>query len=95
MRVQAHHGPQHADDIAGIQAALDIANGGYEVILVDGHHPSIRRDPQLAWAGERGHRGRAERGLTSAGRKGRGMRRRGIGTEKNRPSIRSHANRGK
>ena len=67
----------------------------YEVILVDGHHPAIQRDRQLSWVGERGHRGRAERGLTSAGRKGRGMRRRGIGTEKNRPSIRSHANRGK
>ena len=67
----------------------------YEVILVDGHHPAIRTDPHLSWVAERGHRGRAERGLTSAGRKGRGMRRRGIGTEKNRPSIRSHANRGK
>ena len=65
----------------------------YEVILVDGHHPSVERDPQLSIVGQ--HRGRAERGLTSAGRKGRGMRWRGIGAEKNRPSIRSHANRGK
>ena len=40
-------------------------------------------------------RGRAERGKTSAGQKGRGMRRKGRGTEKNRPSLRSHANRGK
>ena len=67
----------------------------YEVILVDGHHPAIRSDKQLAWMAEPTHRGRAERGKTSAGRQGRGMRTRGRGTEKTRPSIRSHANRGK
>jgi large subunit ribosomal protein L15e len=67
----------------------------YEVILVDGHHPSIRADRNLAWVAETTHRGRAERGKTSAGRKGRGMATRGKGTEKTRPSIRSHANQGK
>lgn len=67
----------------------------YEVILVDGHHPVIKSDPQLAWVGDTVHRGRAERGKTAAGRKGRGMRTRGRGTEKTRPSIRSHANQGK
>ena len=67
----------------------------YEVILVDGHHPSIRADRNLAWMAETTHRGRAERGKTSAGRKGRGMATRGKGTEKTRPSIRSHANQGK
>jgi large subunit ribosomal protein L15e len=67
----------------------------YEVILVDGHHPSIQADSNLAWMAESTHRGRAERGKTSAGRKGRGMATRGKGTEKTRPSIRSHANQGK
>ncbi|MGA2104234.1 50S ribosomal protein L15e [Methanoregula sp.] len=67
----------------------------YEVILVDGHHPVIQSDANLAWVGNPTHRGRAERGKTSAGRKGRGMRTRGRGTEKTRPSIRSHANQGK
>ncbi len=67
----------------------------YEVILVDGHHPAIRRDRRLAWIAEPVHRGRAERGKTSAGKRGRGMQKRGRGTEKTRPSIRSHANRGK
>jgi large subunit ribosomal protein L15e len=67
----------------------------YEVIMVDGHHPSIRADKNLAWMANATHRGRAERGKTSAGRKGRGMRCKGIGTEKCRPSIRSHANQGK
>ena len=67
----------------------------YEVILVDGHHPSIQSDKNLAWLANPTHRGRAERVKTSAGRKGRGMRTRGRGTEKTRPSIRSHANQGK
>jgi large subunit ribosomal protein L15e len=67
----------------------------YEVILVDGHHPSIRADKNLAWMANATHRGRAERGKTQAGLKGRGMLTRGKGTEKTRPSIRSHANQGK
>ncbi|HUU75236.1 MAG TPA: 50S ribosomal protein L15e [Methanoregulaceae archaeon] len=67
----------------------------FEVILVDGHHPAIKSDPKLSWIGEKENRGRAERGKTSAGRKGRGMRCRGRGTEKTRPSIRSHGNLGK
>ncbi|NLM30408.1 MAG: 50S ribosomal protein L15e [Methanomicrobiales archaeon] len=67
----------------------------YEVILVDPHHPSVLSDKNLAWLADSAHRGRAERGKTSAGMKGRGMRTRGRGTEKTRPSIRSHANRGK
>jgi large subunit ribosomal protein L15e len=67
----------------------------FEVILVDGHHPAIKSDSQLSWIGGAEHRGRADRGKTSAGRKGRGMRTRGKGTEKTRPSIRSHGNLGK
>jgi large subunit ribosomal protein L15e len=67
----------------------------FEVILVDRHHPAIVNDKNLSWIGERTQRGRAERGKTSAGRKGRGMMTRGTGTEKTRPSIRSHGNLGK
>lgn len=67
----------------------------FEVILVDGNHPSIKADRNLAWLNNPVHRGRAERGKTSAGRKGRGMMNRGKGTEKTRPSIRSHGNLGK
>ena len=66
----------------------------FEVILVAPHHPSVRSDKNLAWLADSAPRGRAERGKTSAGMQGRGMRTRGRGTEKTRPSIRSHANRG-
>ncbi|ACV25213.1 50S ribosomal protein L15e [Methanocaldococcus fervens] len=67
----------------------------YEVILVDPYHPAIKADPQLNWLCTGKHRGRAFRGLTSAGKKGRGLRNKGIGAEKVRPSIRAHGRRGK
>lgn len=46
----------------------------YEVILVDPHHPSICNDPDVGWICEPQHRGRVFRGLTSAGKKMRGLR---------------------
>ena len=62
----------------------------YEVILVDPHCPAILADKDLKWIAEPQHRGRAFRGLTSAGKKGRGLRRKGKGAEKVRPSLRAH-----
>ncbi len=65
----------------------------YEIILVDPSHPSILADKNLSWVANPGQTKRVTRGLTSAGRKGRGLRKKGIGTEKNRPSLRAHENR--
>lgn len=67
----------------------------YEVILVDPQHPAIRSDPKVNWVANPGHRGRAFRGLTSAGKKGRGLLYKGKGAEKVRPSIGAHERRGK
>ncbi|KAA0007078.1 MAG: 50S ribosomal protein L15e [Thermoplasmata archaeon] len=67
----------------------------YEVILVDPHHPAIEKDPKINWICYPGHRGRAFRGKTSAGQKGRGLRNKGKGAEKVRPSIRAHDGKGK
>ena len=61
----------------------------YEVIMVDRSHPAVLADKDLSWIAEPQHRGRAFRGLTSAGKKGRGLRKKGKGAEKNRPSIRA------
>lgn len=79
----------------------------FEVILVDPQHPAIAKDPRTSWIstyeirGDRkiylkspAHKGRAFRGLTSAAKKSRGLRKKGIGTEKNRPSLRRHRRRG-
>lgn len=65
----------------------------HEVILVDPNHPGIQRDKNLNWIRE--GKGRVFLGKTSAGRKGRGIRYKGKGTEKTRPSLRAHGNLGK
>jgi large subunit ribosomal protein L15e len=57
----------------------------YEVILIDRSHPSALKGNE--WAAEPHNRGRAFRGLTSAGKKSRGLRRKGFGAEKARPSA--------
>ena len=46
----------------------------YEIILVDPNHPSIFTDRKLNFLCRKTHTGRASRGLTSAGKKGRGLR---------------------
>ena len=56
----------------------------YEVILVERNHPVVLADPALAGIAKQ--RGRAQRGLTSSGRKSRGLRGKGFGYEKSRPS---------
>lgn len=46
----------------------------YEVILVDRSHPAVLSDPELNWIARPANRGRVFRGLTSAGKKMRGLR---------------------
>jgi large subunit ribosomal protein L15e len=58
----------------------------FEVILVDPDHPEILADPKIAWISAPAERGRVYRGLTSAGTEGRGLRWKGKGTERFRPS---------
>ena len=68
----------------------DGGNKYFEVILVDSSAPEILADRQLGWIAETTHRGRAERGKTSAGKKHRALRGKGKGYEKSRPSLRAH-----
>lgn len=56
----------------------------YEVILVDRTHPQILADQKINWICDK--KNRAARGLTSAARKSRGLRHKGKGAEKLRPS---------
>jgi large subunit ribosomal protein L15e len=58
----------------------------YEVILVDKSHPQVVSDKSLSWISRPQHKGRVFRGLTSAGTKSRGLRNKGKGAEKLRPS---------
>ena len=59
----------------------------YEVILVDPSHNAIRNDPRINWIAEGPHKHRETRGLTSIGKKHRGLRRKGHHAQKLRPSI--------
>ena len=62
----------------------------YEVILVDVYHPQIMSDEKINWIVSNSHTKRAMRGLTSAGQKSRGLRKKGMGAEKARPSLRAN-----
>lgn len=67
----------------------DGKNYWYEVILVERDSPELLAMKEYKWVGRPGHKGRVFRGLTSAGKKSRGLRRKGKGTEKARPSQRA------
>lgn len=62
----------------------------FEVILIDPNNPVIKTDKNLKWICEKHQKGRVYRGLTSAGKKARGLRVKGRGAEKARPSRRAH-----
>ncbi len=58
----------------------DGKNYWYEIILLDKNHPNIQKDPNLKKLV--GQTRRVYRGLTSAGKKTRGLRNKGLGAEK-------------
>jgi large subunit ribosomal protein L15e len=58
----------------------------YEVILIDPDAPEIIADPKLQWITSGTQKGRVFRGLTRAGRDSRGLRWKGKGVERMRPS---------
>jgi len=58
----------------------------FEVVMVDPQHPAIKADKDVNWICQKQHHRRVFRGLTSAGKKVRSLRRKGWGAEKFRPS---------
>merc|ERR1712001_339417 len=53
--------------------AQDSTYKSYEVVMIDPHHKVIRRDPDMQWITKPTHKHRETRGLTSAGKKSRGL----------------------
>ncbi|HHQ45110.1 MAG TPA: 50S ribosomal protein L15e [Candidatus Altiarchaeales archaeon] len=92
-RAQARY--RNLEVLASYWLAEDGTYKWYEVILVDPSHPQITNDKHVGWITEKQHKNRVTRGLTSAGKKGRGQRKKGKGTEKTRPSLRSRGRLGK
>lgn len=72
--------------------AHDGLNYWYEIILIDRANPSIVANPHINWVINT--KGRVFRGLTSAGKRSRGIHGKGKGYEKVRPSLRAHHRRG-
>lgn len=79
--------------LSSYYAANDGQYEWYEIILVDKNHPVIKNDPTLKWIADKANTKRAFRGLTSSGRKSRGLRKKGTGAEKIRPSLRANERR--
>jgi large subunit ribosomal protein L15e len=67
----------------------------FEIILLDPHNPHVKSDKDINWICEKTQRGRAFRAMTPAGKKSRGLRKKGKGAEKLRPSLKANKNRGK
>ncbi|PIN88861.1 50S ribosomal protein L15e [Candidatus Pacearchaeota archaeon CG10_big_fil_rev_8_21_14_0_10_34_76] len=68
----------------------------YEVIMVDPDKPEIKSDKSIKWITSKKNSKRAERGLTSAAKKSRGLVRAGKSPKlKVRPSLRAWNRRGK
>lgn len=70
----------------------DGINHYYEIIMADAQNPALKKDKNLRKALAK--KSRAERGLTSAGKKNRGLKK-GKGHEKNYPSLRAHSRKAK
>jgi large subunit ribosomal protein L15e len=66
----------------------------YEVICIDPDKQEIKKDKKMNWVGKGVNKKRAMRGLTSAGKKSRGLRSKSP-TCKTRPSVRAGKRRGK
>ena len=67
----------------------------YEVILIDPERPEIKNDPKTNWITKPANKGRVFRGLTSAGKKSRGLRASKGRSHKVRPSVRAGGRKGK
>ncbi len=68
----------------------DGKNKWYEIIMVDINHPEVLSRKHLKWVSNPANKGRVFRGLTSSAKKSRGLRHKGKGAEKVRPSRNSN-----
>lgn len=76
------------------QVGKDGINYFFEVICVDPQRPEIQNDKTMKWLCKGTNKKRSMRGVTSAGKKSRGLRSKSP-TNKNRPSVKAGKGRGK
>ncbi|PIN77287.1 50S ribosomal protein L15e [Candidatus Woesearchaeota archaeon CG10_big_fil_rev_8_21_14_0_10_34_12] len=92
QRVARKH--QNLEILNSYKVGKDGKHYFFEVIMVDPHAAEIKNDKNLKWVCKPENRTRAFRGLTSAGKKSRGLRNKGPEL-KVRPSLRAHNRQGK
>ncbi len=92
IRVQNKH--KNLEVLNSYVVGKDGMNYFYEVICVDPSKPEIKNDKNLKWLTQPENKKRVLRGLTSAGKKSRGLRNKHP-TSKVRPSVRAGKRRGK
>lgn len=80
----------NAEVLNSYQIGKDGIHYFYEVILVDRESPEIKSDKQLSFVTKPANKARAVRGLTSAGKKARGLRNSTVKAPKVRPSLRAN-----
>src|SRR3990170_7465602 len=76
---------QNLEVLNSYQIGKDGVHYFFEIIMVDPERPEIKNDSTINWITKPENRGRVFRGLTSAGKKSRGLRSRSP-TNKSRPS---------
>ncbi|MDC7950681.1 50S ribosomal protein L15e [Methanomassiliicoccaceae archaeon COG_1] len=86
---------QNLEVLNSYWVGADGQNEWYEVILVDPANPVIKTDPKINWICSGKHKNRVYRGKTAAGKRGRGLGKKGKGAERARPSAAAHGNKTK
>ena len=79
---------QNLEVLNSYEVGKDGINYFYEVICVDPERPEIKNDKTINWATKGSNKNRVFRGLTSSGKKSRGLRSKDP-TSKTRPSRRA------
>lgn len=82
---------KNCEVLGSYEIAKDGIHYWFEIILAD--REQVSKYAGMEWLAKA--RGRAFRGITSAARKSRGLRHKGKGVEKIRPSLAAHGKRGK
>ncbi len=85
---------QNLEVLNSYPLAKDGKYGFYEVILIDYSRPEIIKNKKINWITKPTNQNRVYRGLTSSGKKSRGLRNKSP-MNKNRPSVTAGKKRGK
>lgn len=82
---------KNCEVLSSYKLLQDGKSAWFEIIMLDRESPVIKADKDLSGVAKQ--RNRTGRGITSSGRKSRGLMSKGVGAEKIRPSLRANLRR--